>query len=1002
MSPERWQRIKAVYGEALMLEGAEREAFLAEACRTDGDLRAEVDTLLREKEGPDLESPIQTTGWIGRDFGHFRLIEKIGEGGMGVVYKAQDNKLDRPVALKFLPPHLLRNQAVRERFTREAKAAAAIDHPNVCTVYEVDEHEGRTFIAMAFLDGRTLGDRIEQGPLPLHEALSVATQIAEGLEAAHNKGIVHRDVKPDNIMLLEGSRGLVKIMDFGLAQLGGASELTQEGTTLGTLYYMSPEQREGGKVDHRSDIWALGVVLYQMLTGERPIRGAFDQAAIYSLLNEAPAEANIPKRLAGVIQKCLENDRKDRYADASELLSDLRQAQSDAAATSRVATAAPARLWRAVAAALLLAATGWWGYQRYQDHRIETQTLPRIAELADQQKYDDAFALLREARERLGDDERLLPLFDRAGVPVSIQTDPPGADVYVKAYDDLDGEWEYVGQSPIEHYFVPKGRVARWRSSRWRIEKPGFKALESIDPVYPSDSNILGFPLAEAASVVNDCLIPASVDGRVGPFSIGCFEVTNAEFKGFVDAGGYAKPEYWEQAFLRNREELSFEQAMELFRDATGRPGPSTWRLGAYAEGEDNYPVTGVSWYEAAAFARFSGKALPTVEHWQRAAVVDFADALTPQSNFGGEGLAAVGSFPAVHAWGVQDMAGNAKEWVWNAVGEDRRLMGGSWNEPTYRFLEADAQSPFDRSPSNGFRLAVYDPDPKLLEPIQVLPFRDYSKVHPADDRTFAIYKGLLDYSPGSLDAETLEADDSSPYWLKLKVEFNAAYGNERIPAYLFLPKNAETPYQTVLFFPGAGAFQSSSSQHLRDVGVLPPIVRSGRAVLYPIYKGSFERRSTNDQGPRRDRLVMAMRDVRRSLDYLGSRDDIDPNRLSYGGYSFGAMLAPLSLALDDRFKAAILFNAGLPDRAFPSDELDPLHYWPRVKLPALLLNGTRDNTFPTEASQKPLFRLLGTPEAHKRQVFYERGHAHATLSDEEIAETLAFLDKYLGPVRQQ
>ncbi len=207
---------------------------------------------------------------------------------MGVVYKAEDMKLGRTVALKFLAPHLLRSEEALKRFEREARAAASLDHPNICTIHEIDESKGRIFIVLAFVEGQSLAKKVTEGPLAIKEVLSVGAQLAEGLAAAHEHGVVHRDIKPDNVMLLKGSRGLVKIMDFGLAQLSGASNMTRDGTTLGTMAYMSPEQAEGGHVDHRSDIWALGAVLYEMTAGRPPFKGDFDQAVVYSILNEPP------------------------------------------------------------------------------------------------------------------------------------------------------------------------------------------------------------------------------------------------------------------------------------------------------------------------------------------------------------------------------------------------------------------------------------------------------------------------------------------------------------------------------------------------------------------------------------------------------------------------------------------------------------------------------------------------------------------------------------------
>ena len=310
---------------------------------------------------------------IGRTISHYKITEKLGEGGMGVVYKAEDTKLKRPVALKFLAPHLLRDEEGRKRFLREAQAAAALDHPNICTVHEIDEFEGRTFIVMAFLEGQPLSERIGEGPLKLTEALSIAIQMAEGLEAAHEKGITHRDIKPDNVMLMSGSRGLVKLMDFGLAQLAGSSKFTREGTTLGTVNYMSPEQGEGADTDPRTDIWSLGVVLYEMVTGQKPFRGEFDQAIIFSIMNEPPealtaVRTGVPKELERIVNKCLAKNAAERYQGVTELLVDLQACRRDLEPQpSRVAAAAPPPkrtspvVFGGLAAALLVAlGLGWW------------------------------------------------------------------------------------------------------------------------------------------------------------------------------------------------------------------------------------------------------------------------------------------------------------------------------------------------------------------------------------------------------------------------------------------------------------------------------------------------------------------------------------------------------------------------------------------------------------------------------------------------------------------
>ena len=267
------------------------------------------------------------TDLIGQTISHYKITNKLGEGGMGVVYKAEDTKLERTVALKFLAAHLLNDEEAKARFLREAKAAAALSHPNICHVYEIDEADGRTFISMAFIEGGTLDERIGKGPLPIKEALDIGQQIAKGLQAAHEKGIVHRDIKPANV--LAAKDGQVTIMDFGLARLTEASRLTKADQTMGTVAYMSPEQAQGMAVDHRSDVWSLGCVLYEMVAGQRPFQGQYDQALLYEIVHEeipplTSVRAAVPMELEFIVGKCLAKDAADRYQHASDIAVDLR------------------------------------------------------------------------------------------------------------------------------------------------------------------------------------------------------------------------------------------------------------------------------------------------------------------------------------------------------------------------------------------------------------------------------------------------------------------------------------------------------------------------------------------------------------------------------------------------------------------------------------------------------------------------------------------------------
>ncbi len=281
---------------------------------------------------------------IGTTISHYKILEKLGEGGMGVVYKAHDTKLERDVALKFLPPHLSASESDKARFIQEAKAAATLDHPNICTVYAIDEHEGRLFIAMQYVDGQMLRDRMSV--LNQKQALEIGIQVAEGLAAAHEKGVVHRDIKPENIMVRKD--GIAQIMDFGLAKLKGVTRLTKEGSTVGTAGYMSPEQIQGQDADHRSDIFSLGVLLYEMLTGQLPFKGVHETAIAYEIVNVdampmAVVKPEVDPTLDAIVLECLEKEPKERTQSASQVAVDLKRyrRESSRQRTSRITAARP-------------------------------------------------------------------------------------------------------------------------------------------------------------------------------------------------------------------------------------------------------------------------------------------------------------------------------------------------------------------------------------------------------------------------------------------------------------------------------------------------------------------------------------------------------------------------------------------------------------------------------------------------------------------------------------
>jgi formylglycine-generating enzyme required for sulfatase activity/dienelactone hydrolase len=953
---------------------------------------------------------------IGTRIGPYEIIAKLSEGGMGVVYSARDTRLGRTVAIKLLRPEVVDDLERTRRFLQEAKAVSALNHPNIVTVHDLGEDATRgTWIAMELVEGETLRDRMERSRLEVREALRFALEIARGLAAAHQTGIVHRDVKPGNVMITRS--GSVKLLDFGLAKLASPepdaatsesptlsySAATRLGALLGTPAYMSPEQAEGRPADARSDVFALGGILYEMLTGKRPFGGSTELALLSSILRDTPTQVrrlrpDVTPRIESLVERCLTKDPAARPALAQALVPEL-EACLEQERTPSLGQLLRRPVWAGGLAVLLLAGTavGIWALRTWQQDRwARREAMPEIRRLVETDDRVSAFRLAKRARVRLAGDPEFEKVWkDITVIPSSIRTAPAGAEVFAKPYAEPDGEWEYLGVSPLEDVSLPLA------PHRFRVVLAGYAPLEAA--FVPQTLPIL--PLVAEKDVRPGMVyVPAGRSEHLDapPIDLPAYwldrhELTNREFETFVRAGGYRRPELWKYPFVIAGREVPFEEAMALFRDRTGRPGPSTWELGSFPEGQAEFPVSGVSWYEAAAWAEFAGKSLPTVHHWFRAADLGPFSDLLRSSNFGGRGPGEVGKRSSLSAFGTYDMAGNVREWAWNATGDRRYTLGGAWSDPTYMYTGPDALDPMDRTSILGIRCAVYDAPPPeaALGPLnQVLV--DYSKVTPVGDEVFAAYRGFFDYDRRDIEARVEAKDDGPEHWRVEKVSFAAAYGGERIPAYLYLPRNAKPPYQTIIYFPTSSALQLSSSEGLGswDFGFL---VKSGRAVLFPVYKGTFERRGQPSQGPNevREIAIQRTKDVRRAVDYLESRSDVDSSRLAFYGLSWGANYGPIVGAVEDRFRALVLVSGGMSGGSLP--EVANLNFAPRVRMPVLMENGRYDFTFPLEQSQRPLFNLLGTPEASKKHVLFDSGHVPPFT--EVARETLDWLDGILGPV---
>jgi eukaryotic-like serine/threonine-protein kinase len=962
---------------------------------------------------------------LGEALGPYRIVQKLGRGGMAEVYSALDTRLGRTVAIKVLRTEFAHQDDFRHRFEREGRAISALNHPHICSLYDVGEHNGLSYLVMEYLEGETLAELLRNGRLPFERVLQYAIEIADALRTAHSHGIVHRDLKPSNIIISESG---VKVLDFGLAKLSDRAvagdmeaTLTQTagtsaGTILGTVAYMSPEQAEGKPLDARSDIFSLGVVLYEMLCEQRPFRGESTIATLAAILRETPQpptrfRPELPAALDEIVLRCLEKAPEARYGSAQDVHAALELCRRAITARNGSRLGRPAAVGIALATVSIAAALGVrWAVHLSRAHWAERTAPAEISRLVIANRRLAAVRVLKDAEKYAPASPDLLLLKETlAPVSLPIGTTPPGAEIYLSDYSNDDASaWQFLGRSPLQTQTLPAGYY------RIRVIKQGFVPIEKavvtgaglqfqLHTLDETPEGMVWVPgIRKAARTSTGYPVIAAED--IPDFWLDKYEVTNRQFKEFVDHGGYRNPQLWKQPFLKGDKPLSWEQAMAEFRESTGGPGPATWELGTYPEGKEDYPVGGVSWYEAAAYAEFAGKSLPTVYHWYAAAGVgNFSDILNA-SNFGGQGSVRVGSLRGLSETGAYDMAGNVKEWCWNLTADRRYILGGAWNEPSYQFKTPDARRPFDRDPTFGFRcIKQISPASDRLAGTVAFVSRDRRGDKPAGDEAFRIYQSLHAYDKTDLRPKTERVDENPPYWRTEDVTFQAAYGGERMIAHLFLPKNATPPYQTILFFGGANFLVD------RRLGARVPafafVVRSGRAVVVPAYKGTLERgpgdyyHLLGEPNRWREMNLQQSKDLGRTIDYLETRRDIDTRRLAFYGSSYGAAMAPHLVAMEPRIKTVVMLSGGSFERV-PA-EVDSWNFASRVTVPALMINGRDDFRFPLEASQIPMFHLLGTPEKDKRRVVVDGGHVLTTGRPDVIKEILDWLDRYLGAVQQ-
>jgi dienelactone hydrolase len=930
---------------------------------------------------------------------------------------------------------------------------------------------------MEYVKGIPITEYCDKYKLGTEERLRLFIPLCQAIQHAHHKGIIHRDIKPSNaLVILHDEKPIPKIIDFGVAKalnqrLTERTLFTEQGQLIGTPEYMSPEQAEltGLDVDTRTDIYSLGVLLYELLAGCTPfdteelrskgyaemqriiceqdpakpstklttLGGKLEDIAKHHSATAEQLRKSVRGDLDWIVMKAMEKDRRRRYGTADGLVIDIEHHLNNEPVTARP----PSTVYRlqklvrrnkpvfggvgAVAVTLgvvgLLAA--WYFHHQARIRWVREELLPKIERLieAGRDNYVEAYEIATEAEKYIQRDSKLAESLSKIAFNVSIKTEPPGARVYMREYKVPESEWEYLGVSPIENIRLPIGFF------RWRMEKEGYETVFAAAPTFEYDlkahSRIIPNDVTrmlDKKGTVPPGMVRVRGQGEIGDFFIDRCEVTNEQFREFVNKGRYQKREYWKHKFIKDGKEMTWEDAIREFVDATGRPGPATWQAGDIPEGQENHPVSGVSWYEAAAYAEFIGRSLPTAIHWgiAKSGISDllltrgFYTLLAKMSNFDGKGPAPVGTYPGMTGYGTYDMAGNVREWCWNETQNGRVIRGGAWNDIPYMFGNSSQALPFDRSPKNGFRCVVLPELEKVpkscFEPLKLGEYPDFYKLQPVPDSVFQVYREQFSYDKTPLADSVEWRNESAKDWTQEKITFNAAYENERIIAYLFLPKTGAPPYQTVIYFPGSGSVSQRSSQDLDTYfefeEFLSPLFKSGRAVLYPVYKGTFERGSDEltaihggaDTHQYTEFFIKVVKDFSRCIDYLQKRPDIDGQRLAYFGNSWGGKYGAIIPAVEERLAASILMFGGMGGIARP--EVNQINYVGRVKVPTLMLNGKYDLVFPYETSVKPMFDLLGTPPDKKELKLYDTDHYIPR--NEFIKETVAWLDRYLGPVK--
>ena len=1061
---------------------AERNEYLSQACGGDVVLRERIERLLSADALEDgfLETPV-TREDLSVDsafltspdhIGDFEVLRPIGHGAMAEVFLVRTKgRYQRTAACKLLREDLIGTK-MHSQMLREGEFLARLGHPSIPAFYEsglIDAH--RPYILMERVSGIPITEYCRDFELSLLEKIELFIKVCRGVEHAHTKGVIHRDLKPKNILTvdIDGSP-CPKIIDFGISKSTIATTTSVDDTKLhemtGSLAYMSPEHLRKNQhgIDTRSDIYSLGVLFYEMLVGDHPYYEQLCDAQgleeIIEIIRErvpprpslryqdlarggswSQWEMTRVKNTSGfsrdldvIVEKMMAKDIDERYGTVSQVVDDFRnylECRPLARCRNPIQTGIKRWLQRNRNTVLFVLAVcsccilmgGYWSYTRNYLQKREDQYTEQIEEIRSTLTKSREAMLLREAARREGvlavqqaveernpslafmkanqikdtlfRDPFFQQIWESVSAAISCSDLPSDTIFELQVSEDGNTRWEFLGKTPFVHLPVPKGRV------QLRLSHPEYVTRE-INLKLPEEFDIVQPRLFEAKKSEERgmVLIPSSIflEGPIdmelevnSDFWIDQQEVTNHQFKKFIDEGGYLNESHWEGMDLhRKGQRISLLQAREFFVDSTGKLGPATWENGTYESGKADYPVDGISWFEARAYANHVGKKLPTQAHWKKASSSSYPMVLARMSNFG-TSLRPVTEAESIGYYNAHDLFGNVREWCENDCEDGRRaLLGAAAGDADYLFYMPRVCDPWERDAGNGFRciklmnekeyvalskISIDLPNKKLVS-IDREPFGDLQHWYRYDKE--------IPLDPRFVSSEEFVSESAEGYKHEV-VEVTASYEDSRFKIHLFEPKENKDAV-TLLYIPGIGRYNSPGSFAISgkrdmDIDFSHRLAMLGHRVVYPIYNGTYERwngvkpSSHFSQNPTvaQTKWVHGIKDVFRTLDYLVTREDINQERLICVGLSNGAARGVTAMSIDSRFAAGVLISAGFSNWHSRRPVINEYHFAPHVHQPVLMITGLQDSLYRYENSQVPLFQDLGSTE--KKHVVLPGGH---------------------------